>query len=278
MVKIAGIVAKPQRQVGRYLRRAMRVLEEMGVKVLVEKKAANLLKITPGFNIEEIAVSADLIVVLGGDGTFLSVASRAVTAGVPVAGFNLGTLGFLTEMTKESLENCLRDICLGRARYSERKMLEIEIDSRRFLALNDVVISMASIARIITLSLVLNGSRVAEIRADGLIVSTPTGSTAYSLSAGGPIVSPAVNGLLITPICPHSLTFRSLVVPDDSLVQIGLVSRNSETCVTIDGQTVIPLEEGQEIRVMVHPVPLRLVVSPDVDYYGLLSQKLNWGN
>ncbi len=277
MFKKVGLVAKPQRRVLGYLRRAREVLEEIGVQTLAETRTAGLLKLEKGLDLDELVAEVDLLVVLGGDGTFLSVASRAVAAGVPLAGFNLGTLGFLTEMQKEKIESSLLSICRGEVKYSERKALEIEIGSRRFLALNDVVVSMASIARIITLLLEVNGSRVAEIRADGLIVSTPTGSTAYSLSAGGPIVSPEVNGLLITPICPHSLTFRTLIVPDDSLIQIGLVSSSSDTCVTIDGQTVIPMNTQENLLVRVYPVPLRMVVSPEIGYYSLLSRKLNWG-
>jgi NAD+ kinase len=226
---------------------------------------------------EDIASETDLIIVLGGDGTFLSVARQAVEAQVPVAGFNLGTLGFLTEMKKESLEESLTDIFMGKAKISRRKLLKIDFKNQLYTALNDVVINKGAIARVVKLLLKIDGATVSEVKGDGIIISTPTGSTAYSISAGGPIVSPEVNGIVITPICPHSLTFRPLVVRDNNVVTVQLLTPNMDTYVTIDGQTVLPLNFEETITIGTYPKPLCMLVAPEINYFKLLSDKLSWG-
>ncbi len=275
--KKIGIVVKPHKEVITYLKKAVEVLQESGVKILLEKMAADLLDLKSDIPREKIAGHVDFIILIGGDGTFLSVAREAAERGIPMAGFNLGTLGFLTELKKEQLEENLVDIVQGRVKISERKLLEIDFAGGKSTALNDVVVSKGSIARVVQLMLEIDQSYVADMKADGLIISTPTGSTAYSLSAGGPIISPQVNGLVITPICPHSLTFRPLVIPDYSKVKVKLISETREVYITIDGQKVIPMSPGDCLRATVYSKRLKMVESNDMSYFKLLNEKLNWG-
>ena len=275
--KTAAIVAKPHQDVVLYLRQAVAILDAHGVKHVLEKTAAELLGRPDHCLREEVADRADLIIVLGGDGTFLSIARQAVEAQVPVAGFNLGTLGFLTAMKKEALAQGLGHILDGRAEVSLRKLLQVDFQGRSYTALNDVVVNKGTIARIVNLLLQIDDGTVAEVKGDGIIIATPTGSTAYSISAGGPIVSPEVNGIVITSICPHSLTFRPLVVPDSAAISVRLLTPHMDTFLTIDGQTALPITYEESIRVRVYPKQLPILAAPGTNYYKLLYEKLNWG-
>jgi NAD+ kinase len=275
--KKAAIVAKPHQGVVDYLQQTIAVLNEHGIAYVLEKTAAELLHIPDYCLREDLAGQADLIIVLGGDGTFLSIARQAVEAQVPVAGFNLGTLGFLTATKKESLAEGLALIFSGQVEVSRRKLLQADFKGRMYTALNDVVINKGTIARIVKLLLKIDGDIVAEVKGDGIILATPTGSTAYSLSAGGPIVSPEVNGTVITPICPHSLTFRPLVVPDTAEVSVQLLTPHMDTYVTIDGQTALPFNFEETILVKIYPKQLPMLVAPGTNYFKLLYEKLNWG-
>jgi len=275
--KQAAIVAKPHQDVVLYLHQTIDVLNDHGVGYVLEKTAAQLLGCPEFCEREDIAAHADLIIVLGGDGTFLSIARQAVEKQVPVAGFNLGTLGFLTAMKKESLAEGLGHIFSGRAAVSLRKLLEVDFNRQTYLALNDVVINKGTIARIVKLLLTIDGATVADVKGDGIILASPTGSTAYSVSAGGPIVNPEVNGIVITPICPHSLTFRPLVVPDSSMISIQLLTPHMDTYLTIDGQTAMPFNFEETVGVRMHPQQLPMLVAPGTNYYKLLYEKLNWG-
>ena len=275
--KKAAIVAKPHQDVVHYLRETIAVLDEYEIGYTLEKTAAQLLQSQEYCTRDEIARQADLIIVLGGDGTFLSIARQAVEAQVPVAGFNLGTLGFLTAMKKEALAEGLKLIFSGQAGISRRKLLQIDFNTQVYTALNDVVINKGTIARIVNLLLKIDGDTVAEVKGDGLILSTPTGSTAYSISAGGPIISPEVNGIVITPICPHSLTFRPLVVPDNAVISVQLLTPHMDTYVTIDGQTALPFNFEDVLSVKIYPKQLLMLVAPGTNYYKLLNEKLNWG-
>jgi NAD+ kinase len=274
--KKAGIVVKPHNDVIPYLGKAMEIIRSFQVEVVLEETAARLIGKNSDISRENIGTHADIIILIGGDGTFLSVAKQAVENQVPVAGFNLGSLGFLTELKKENLEANLRNIFYGQPKISQRKMLEIDYKGQQYAALNDVVVGKGSIARIIKLCLEIDDYYVAEISGDGLIISTPTGSTAYSLSAGGPIVTPHVKGIVVTPICPHSLTFRPLVIPDDSKVKVTLIY-GTESFLTVDGQKVIPLDTGDFFTAGVLEKTLPMVENGHLNYFKLLNEKLNWG-
>jgi NAD+ kinase len=274
--KKAGIIVKPHEEVIPYLGNTIEILRSFQVEVVLEEIAARLIGSNSNISRDKIGANADIIILIGGDGTFLSVAKQSVENQIPVAGFNLGSLGFLTELKKEELEINLKTIFYGQPKISQRKMLEIDYKDRQFNALNDVVVGKGSIARIIKLCLEIDASYVAEIGGDGLIISTPTGSTAYSLAAGGPIVTPHVNGIIVTPICPHSLTFRPLVIPDNSKVKVTLIY-GTESFLTVDGQKVLPLDTGDFFTVSVLSKTLQMVENNQLNYFKLLNEKLNWG-
>jgi NAD+ kinase len=274
--KKAGIVVKPHEEVKAYLEKTIEVLTRLEVEVVLEKIAADLIGERSKISRPEIANHADIIVLIGGDGTFLSVASQAAESQIPVAGFNLGAIGFLTELHKENLKKDLDRIFCGNPRISRRKLLRIEFKGEKYVTLNDVVASKGNIARVIKMLLAIDNSHVAEVSADGLIISTPTGSTAYSLAAGGPIVSPRVNGIVITPISPHSFTFRPLVIPDESTVRVTLNS-DLESYITMDGQMVLPMLKGDFFEARIAAKTLQMVESGHMHYYKLLNEKLNWG-
>ncbi|MGE5343614.1 MAG: NAD(+)/NADH kinase [Candidatus Omnitrophota bacterium] len=274
--KKAGIVVKPHRGVVDYLKKAIRALERLAVDVVLERIAAELIGRHSDIEREAIASHCDIIIVIGGDGTFLSVAKYAVENEIPVAGFNMGTLGFLTELHKDVLETDMEEIFLDHIRITRRKLLRIEYQGETHVALNDVVASKGNIARIIRLHLEIDHSSVAEVSADGLIIATPTGSTAYSLASGGPVVNPKVNGMIITPISPHSLTFRPLVIPDNSLVNVTLMT-DIEGFITIDGQKFIPMHKNDSFETSIYDKTLQMVESSSMNYYKVLNEKLNWG-
>lgn len=274
--KKAGIVVKPHGDVKVYLEKAIEVLKSIGVELVLEKLAAELIGKRSDVMRWDIGNRSDIIILIGGDGTFLSVARQAVENRIPVAGFNLGTLGFLTELKKEHLEKDLGDIFSGKAKISKRKILEIDFQGEKYVALNDVVAGKGDIARIIRMLLTIDNNPVTEVSSDGLIISTPTGSTGYSLSAAGPIVTPQVSALVITPICPHSLTMRPLVIPDNVEVKVTLTS-DINAYITVDGQKVLPMQAGDFFETRLHNESLLMVESRHMTYFKLLNEKLKWG-
>lgn len=275
--KKAGIVVKPHNEVVSYLEATLRILKQLNVEVVLEKIAADLIGVNSEIPREDIAAQVDIIILIGGDGTFLSVATGAVEARIPVGGFNLGTLGFLTELSKDLLEEKLIEIFHGQAVISERKLLEISFKGEKLIALNDVVANRGNISRVSKLLLEIDRDRVVEFSGDGLIISTPTGSTAYSLASGGPIVSPWVNGFIITPICPHSLTFRPLVVPDHSRIKVTSLSETNRVFFTVDGQKLLPMDTGDTFEVGLYDKKLKMIADKEMNYFRLLNEKLNWG-
>ena len=232
----------------------------------------------------DLVKHTDLIVVFGGDGTFLSIARLMRTRSVPVLGVNMGQLGFLTEIKRSEALDTLADLLEGKPRkISERTLLEVTVKRKNRVVfqgpvVNDAVISKGAIARIIGIQVGINGVYANTVRADGLIVCTPTGSTAYSLAAGGPLVEPSLPALVITPICPHSLTQRPLVVPVDSEITLCLTQRPGHVFLTLDGQEGVNLQEGDVVTVRrFQKHALQLISAPDRDYFGLLREKLKFG-
>jgi NAD+ kinase len=226
----------------------------------------------------------DLIVVLGGDGTFLSIARLMKNRSVPVMGINMGQLGFLTEIKRSEAKQALTHILDGKKLViRERALLEVTLtrNSKTIFqgpVVNDAVISKGAIARIIGLQIAVNGRWAHNLRADGIIISTPTGSTAYSLAAGGPIIEPSLSAVVLTPICPHSLTQRPLVLSDNEEITLCLNHRPGHVLLTLDGQDAVDLKEDDIITVRRYKKhSLKLVSSPTRDYFGLLREKLNFG-
>lgn len=226
----------------------------------------------------------DLIIVLGGDGTYLSIARLMRNRSVPVLGVNMGQLGFLTEIKRAEAFDVINNLVAGKApTISERALLEVTLRRKNKIifqgpVVNDAVISKGAIARIIGMQILINGKSVNTVRADGLIVSTPTGSTAYSLAAGGPIIEPSLPALILTPICPHSLTQRPLVVPDSAEIQLRLSHRPGHVLLTLDGQDAVDLKEDDVVTVRrFKKHSLKLISSPTRDYFSLLREKLKFG-
>lgn len=239
----------------------------------------------PPVSRDELPSHVDLVVVLGGDGTFLSAAGRIARAGneVPLLGVNFGSLGFLTEVTLAELQSSIETAIEGHPRIDTRMMLRArimdgDIGRHDFVSLNDVVITRGALSRIIDLSVSVDGEFVARFRADGLIIASPTGSTAYNLAAGGPIVHPSLQALVLTPIAPHTLTNRPVVIPAGAVVAIQSLAEEPapEIVVTIDGQTAVPLPTGQSVVVERAARPLSVVRATGRSYFQVLRQKLKW--
>lgn len=225
--------------------------------------------------------SYDLVVVLGGDGTLLSVARR-LTHGAPILGVNLGRLGFLTEVSRSELYPTMVRILAGDFALEERSLLQVDVERKgepreSFRAFNDAVIAKATRSRILDLSLSVGGNLVANYRADGLIVSTPTGSTAYNLSAGGPILFPGLPVMMLTPICPHTLSLRPMAVPDSAEVELVLGTQREEVHLTVDGQEGTTLAYRDRVRITRSPTIVRLIKVKDWSFYDNLRAKLRWG-
>jgi NAD+ kinase len=229
----------------------------------------------------DIGSGADLLITFGGDGTLLSVARQA-PSGVPIIGVNMGTLGFLTEIPVEEFPEVLEQVLAGDYLAEKRVTFDVvawsEGAESRYRVLNDAVINKGALARIIEISVKVGGRFVSSFRADGMIVSTPTGSTAYNLSAGGPIVYPTMSAILLTPICPHMLSNRPVVLPDNQAIELTLVAGDEEVYLTLDGQEGIPLREGDRITVSRSERKVSLVQSPKKNYFDVLRNKLKWGD
>jgi len=277
-VRRAGIVIKPHApSVEGILKMVVESLEGRGVACVLEEAAARKLGRSGGTAREDVAAASDLVVVLGGDGTLLSVAHHAARAGVPVMGVNLGRLGFLTEIpVSEALATLDRFLADGGPLVSPRWLVEARTGDETAYCLNDVVVTKGAKSRMIELAIFVDGRDVADLKADGLIVSTPTGSTAYSLSAGGPILHPKVPAILLTPICPHTLSFRPMAVPATATVGVRLLTGGEEVHMTLDGQRGGAMAAGDLVEVRKAPFELQLVASPRRSYYDLVKEKLGW--
>ncbi len=256
-------------------------LRERGVTVLVEEALADV----AGARVAEKAAmveAADLIVTLGGDGTMLSVARLAGARELRVLGVNLGGLGFLTEVTTSDALAALERVFAGEFQLDRRALLAVRVRraGREVAAsqvLNDAVINKSALARIIDLRTSIDGEYVCVYKADGLIAATPTGSTAYSLSAGGPVVGPSVGVILLAPICPHTLTQRPLIVSDSAQVHVELHAPDQEVVLTLDGQEGIPLADGDVVEIAKSPHVVALVRTGARSFLAVLREKLHWG-
>lgn len=250
------------------------VLEENSAAELDTPAASDL----PTITMTDIGRSSCLAIVLGGDGTFISVARQLAPHNVPIVGVNLGRLGFLTDLTLGNLNQSLPRLLAGEYREERRVLLAVVsslANAEHYLAVNDVVVNRGGATSLVDLEISLNDRFAYGFRADGVIVATPTGSTAYALSAGGPIMAPFVNAFTIVPIAPHALTNRPIVVADDSVIRIT-VARAREALASIDGHHVIPLTEGDSVEIKRAADTVRLWHPLDYDYYHTLREKLGW--
>jgi NAD+ kinase len=278
-VERVGVVIKPHApQVERVVAELKAWLEERGIACILEEAAALKLHCEPGLAREILPTCVDLVVVLGGDGTLLSIAHVAAQAGVPVIGVNMGRLGFLTEVPLEEMWLTLEAYLAGREDIiSSRWLLETQCQGKTYYCLNDAVINKGAVARMIQMALWIDHKEIAGLKADGLIVSTPTGSTAYSLSAGGPIIQPYIPAIILAPICPHTLTFRPMVISSDSEVRVQLLTGGEEVYLSLDGQRGVLLMKGDVVVARRASIELSLISSPKRNFFDLLQDKLGWG-
>jgi NAD+ kinase len=282
--KTIGVVSRPRRaNLSVVIPSLVKWLEARDLRVLYDEETACALP-APANSLsrEQIAAESDFLLVLGGDGTLLAAARVAAPRCIPILPVNMGSLGFLTSFTVDELYPALEETLAGRAAMSARTMLQVELvrdenvlDTQHVL--NDEVINKSALARMIELELSIDHNFVVRYRADGLVVATPTGSTAYSLSAGGPIVHPTVEAFIITPICPHTLTDRPVVVRDSSMIEVKFTGTSESVLLTLDGQTGVSLQENDSIRITRSQQCLHLIQPPKKSYFDILRNKLKWG-
>jgi NAD+ kinase len=259
------------------------VLKKSKIKVLLEQEAAILAgRRDAARTLKEIGKAVDLIIVLGGDGTILRVAREMGGSTAPLLGVNMGSLGFLTSVRADKLTSAVREILRGNYHISERQALQTTLlrggkRKEAHRALNDVVVSRGAFSRIVRLRLSIDGELLTEYVCDGMIFATATGSTAYSLSAGGPILVPTARALIITPICPHALSNRSVIAGENSVIRCQVVSAAGELLLTVDGQVQLRMEVGDEIEVRQSSRTVQLVTPENHSYFGVLREKLKWG-
>lgn len=282
-LRTVGIISKPKKEdVCTVAPGLIDWLRRHKLEVICDNETAKCLDQTGGVGREKIPPQVDLIIVLGGDGTLLAAARHVQEHDVPLLAVNLGSLGFLTEVTLDEIYTALETILAGKPEVDSRRLLDAQVCRHgqviaRYRALNDVVLHKAALARIVDFDVSIDSSFVSRIRADGLILSTPTGSTAYSLSAGGPIVLPSVDAMVITPIAPHMLTNRPLLIPGESQVEVQVHNPGEAVYVTVDGQVGEELQTGDRVRARKSDRFIRLIVSPHRDYFKVLRSKLRWG-
>jgi NAD+ kinase len=283
-VRRVGIVAKPDApRAPEVVTRLVDWLTERGIDVTLEKETAGIVPAVraTAANKAELPGLSDLLIVLGGDGTLLSMARAVGDLGVPILGVNLGGLGFLTATTLDEMLPSLEAAVEGRMVVEDRLMLVARVFRNgtavcEHMALNDMVITKSAMSRIISLAVSVEGEYATAYRADGLIISTPTGSTAYSLSAGGPILFPTADAIVLTPICSHTLTNRPIVIPASHRIEVTVQS-DQEIMLTVDGQVGVGLRERDIVQIVKAAAHIRLVRFPQKDFFSVLRTKLKWG-
>jgi NAD+ kinase len=281
-MKKIGIIAKGNKpEAIQVVKELIGWLKDHKVECVVDAAIAKAVS-HPALDKQEMAGAVEMVVVLGGDGTLLTAARALHKKQVPILGVNLGGLGFLTEITLAELYPMLEAILRGEYKTDERMLLEARVWRKEkvvdtFQVLNDVVINKGALARIIELETSVDQAYLTTFRADGLVISTPTGSTGYSLSAGGPIVYPSLQSIIITPICPHTMTNRPIIVPKEATITVTLCSADQEVFLTLDGQVGFKMELRDRVEVKKGEGFVRLIKSPSRGYFEVLRQKLMWG-
>lgn len=282
-IKRVGITSKPNKaEVSEIVPPLMGWLRERSIEVLIDKETAAKLG-TPdaGMDRPQVGAAVDLVIVLGGDGTFLATARALEGRPVPILAVNLGGLGFLTVVTRDEIYASLEAVLAGRFRVESRVQLEASVIRNGlqlgpYVALNDVVLNKGAIARVLDFDVRADDQFISTYKADGLIVSTPTGSTAYSLAAGGPVIAPNVRAFIITPICAHTLTNRPIVLRDSVTIEVA-VKTDESVYVTVDGQEAIEVYAGDRVRMHKAGSSVEMIHALDKSYYDVLRQKLKWG-
>jgi NAD+ kinase len=280
--KTIGLIAHPGKPgVGELINALATEFEQRSMSILLEKETAAVAGQRSDNTIAQIGTKADLLVVAGGDGTILSVAGKLGDASPPIFGINVGSLGFLTTASSPAFREAVDCIAKGKITVSNRTLLEVTLhDSGKrqapMIALNDAVLSRGELSRLIRLRARVNGAALTEFNADGLIIATPTGSTAYSLSAGGPIMEPESGVFVITPICPHVLTNRSIIVSENSVIEVEATEPDYPVYLTVDGREPLRIAKGATVDIRKAKKKLQLAAMPDVSFFSVVRQKLKW--
>lgn len=282
-MKKIGVIVKLQHPMSKDALSGVRDwLTARGIEVLLDTAMARIIGASSDMTPQEVVAQADMVVVMGGDGTLLAAARLIGERDIPILGVNFGGLGFLTDITFEELYPTLEAILAGDFRTEERFKIDIDLVRggevvETHTGLNDVVINRGHLARMLNLKISVDDIFVTNYRADGLIISTPTGSTAYSLAAAGPIIYPTTEAIVLAPICPHNLTNRPIVLPDKVSVQVALNTKEKDVMVTVDGQVGFPLYQGDLIAVRKSLSRTTIVQSFRKNYFQVLREKLGWG-
>ncbi len=275
--KVAGLIFKPEAINLRdtYLR-LIDTFNSKGIDTIVEKNSAKIID-KDGIDFEELCNKSDFLVSIGGDGTLISVCRRSLTVNIPILGINLGTLGFLTDIMPDEIDMFLDQMLAGNYRIDQRMMLEININGNTYVAFNDMVLTRKAIESMASIDARVNGRLFNSYYGDGLIIATPTGSTAYNLSCGGPVIYPLTEALIVTPISAHSLTQRPLVLPKDFEIELSSAN-NQDLTIIIDGQDRLNLQSGDILKVKTANKKAKLIHRDERNYFDVLKQKLNWGH
>jgi len=283
-IKRVGITSKPHKtEVRELVPPVIAWLQARGLEVFIDQEtAANLCNGEAGIARAELASRIDLAIVFGGDGTFLATARALDGKSVPILAVNLGGLGFLTVVTRDELYPALQAVLDGHFSAERRVQMEAEVLRGKqracsFVALNDVVLNKGALARVLDFDVRVDGQFISTYKADGLIVSTPTGSTAYSLAAGGPVVAPSVRAFIITPICAHTLTNRPVVLRDSVTIEVAVKSETESVYLTVDGQVGVEMHSDDRVRIRKSAATVEIIEPLNKNYFEILRQKLKWG-
>ena len=278
--KTVGLIAHTgKRGVGELIKSLEAEFARFKISILLEKETAEVARENSQLSIAELGDKADLIVVVGGDGTLLNVAGHLGKTMPPIFGINVGSLGFLTTASSPAFREAVDCIANGKMTFSHRALLEVTLADAKekpMIALNDAVFSRGELSRLIRLRTRVNGESLTEFNADGLIVATPTGSTAYSLSAGGPILEPESGVFVITPICPHVLTNRSIIVSENSVIEVEASDPDYPVYLTVDGREPVRIAKDATVQIRKAKKMLQLASTPDKSFFSVVRQKLKW--
>ncbi|MFA9373431.1 MAG: NAD(+)/NADH kinase [Poseidonibacter sp.] len=273
----AGIILKPSSpELKASYIKIKELFSNIGIDVVLESNSATMIK-EKGISLHKLCTEVDFLVSVGGDGTLLSVVRKSFNFDKPVLGINLGTLGFLTDINMDELEKFLNDFKSDNYRIDNRMMVEGTLNLNNFVAFNDIVISRKSISSMLSIDAKIDGKPFNSYYGDGVIISTPSGSTAYNLSAGGPLVYPLTEAFIITPVAPHSLTQRPLVMPADFEIEFT-ISDSQGAVIIVDGQDIYEVEQNESIKIKIASKKAKMIHRIERNYFDVLNEKLRWGN
>ena len=276
-IKTAGIILRPSSpELKDTYFKIKELFQNANIEILLEDNSAHMIDLI-GLPLDELCQRADFLISVGGDGTLLSVVRKSFKYDKPVLGINLGTLGFLTDISMHQLPNFIKDLKNNIYKIDGRMMIEGSVNLNKFVAFNDIVISRKSISSMIKIAAKIDGKHFNSYFGDGVIISTPTGSTAYNLSVGGPIVYPLTEAFIVTPVAPHSLTQRPLVMPADFEIEFKITD-NQGAVVIVDGQDIYEVEQNQSIKIKIANKKAKMIHRIQRNYFEVLNEKLRWGN